>query len=129
MAMEQRRHILLYDEDCSFCRWAVGKVLAWERGRVRAVPIQGASGDRLLAEVPPEKRLDSWHLVTPSGRVLSGGAAAAEELARTLPGGRPLAALFHAFPGATERAYRWVAAHRGRLAELLRLGDRRRSST
>jgi predicted DCC family thiol-disulfide oxidoreductase YuxK len=117
--MGQRRHILLYDEDCSFCTWAVGKVLAWDRhGRVRAVPIQGAVGDRLLAEVPPEKRLDSWHLVTPSGRILSGGADATQELARVLPGGRPLAALFQAFPGATERAYRWVVAHRGRLAQL-----------
>jgi predicted DCC family thiol-disulfide oxidoreductase YuxK len=119
MAMEERRHILLYDDECSFCSWAVGKVLAWDRrGRIRAVPIQGAAGERLLADVPSETRLDSWHLVTPGGRVLSGDAAAAEELARVLPGGRPLAALFHSLPGATERAYRWVAAHRGRLAAL-----------
>jgi len=124
--MEQRWHILLYDEDCSFCRWAVDKVLAWDRrGRLRAVPIQGPVGERLLAEVPREKHLDSWHLVTPSGEVLSAGAAAAEELVRVLPGGRPLAALFHMFPGATERAYRWIAAHRGRLSELLRLRGRR----
>src|SRR5436190_23901973 len=103
--MEEQRHILLYDVDCSFCGWAVGKVLTWDRhDRVRAVPIQGAAGDRLLAEVPPEKRLDSWHLVTPDGAVLSGDSAAAEELARVLPGGRPLAALVHAFPGMTERA-------------------------
>jgi len=124
--MEQRWHILLYDEDCSLCTWAVDKVLAWDRrGRIRAVPIQGAVGERLLAEIPREKRLDSWHLVTPSGDVISGSAPAAEELARVLPGGRPLAALFHMFPGTTERAYRWVAAHRGRLSELLRLRGRR----
>jgi hypothetical protein len=38
-----------------------------------------------------------------------------------LPGGRPLAACFRAFPRATERAYRWVAGHRDLLARLLRI--------
>lgn len=119
--MRQRWHILLYDEDCAFCKWSLDKILAWDRrDRIRPVPIQGPVGQQLLADVPAEKRLASWHLVTPSGRVLSGGPAT-EELARVLPGAQPLALLVHAFPGATERAYRWVAARRGRLAELLRV--------
>jgi predicted DCC family thiol-disulfide oxidoreductase YuxK len=87
---------------------------------VRATTIQGEEGERLLTGMPPERRLDSWHLVTPSGRVLSAGAAA-PELALLLPGGRPLALLFRTFPHATERAYRWVASHRGLLARLLRI--------
>ncbi len=62
--------------------------------------------------MPESERLASWHLVGPDGQVRSGGAAAAP-LARLLPGGRPLAALFEAFPRATDRAYRWVADHRG----------------
>jgi predicted DCC family thiol-disulfide oxidoreductase YuxK len=69
--------------------------------------------------MPEDKRLASWHLVLRSGEVRSGGAAAAP-LARLLPGGRPLAALFDAFPRATERAYRWVADHRSALARLVR---------
>jgi branched-chain amino acid transport system substrate-binding protein len=117
----QRPVALLYDADCSFCKWCLEWILRWDRrGRLRAVAIQSEEGARLLAELDPEARLDSWHLVDPNGEVVSGGAAAAP-LARLLPGGRPLAFLFATFPRATERAYRWVADHRGWLARLLRL--------
>ena len=74
--------------------------------------IQSPDGAHLLADMSEAERLGSWHLVGPDGEVTSAGAAAAP-LARLLPGGRPLAALFDAFPGATERAYGWVADHRG----------------
>ena len=114
-------HTILYDRDCGFCKWSLDKILLWDRrGRLRPVAIQSAEGDRLLAGVDPEARLDSWHLVDPGGEVVSAGAAA-EPLARLLPGGRPLAFLFRTFPRATERAYRWVSNNRGRLARMLRI--------
>jgi predicted DCC family thiol-disulfide oxidoreductase YuxK len=118
-------HWILYDRDCGFCKWSLDLILAWDRrGRLRPVAIQSPEGARLLAEVPEERRLESWHLVEPGGGVRSAGAAAAP-LARLLPGGRPLAALFRAFPRTTEHAYRAVARNRGRLARLLRIdGDR-----
>jgi predicted DCC family thiol-disulfide oxidoreductase YuxK len=111
---------ILYHRDCSFCRWSADKVLAWGRGRLAAVPIQSEEGARLLASIPEDRRLDSWHLMTADGELRSAGDAAAP-LAELLPGGRPLAALFRASPGATERSYRWVSAHRDRLARLLRI--------
>lgn len=111
---------VLYDRDCTFCRWSMDKVLAWDRGRLRPVEIQSKEGQRLLAPIPDDAHLDSWHLVTSEGELLSAGAAAAP-LASLLPGGRPLAALFRAFPRLTERAYRWVASHRDLLARLLRI--------
>jgi predicted DCC family thiol-disulfide oxidoreductase YuxK len=112
---------LLYDEDCAFCRWSADKILAWDRrGRLRAVAIQSDEGSRLLAGIPRERRLDSWHLVSPSGELRSGGDAAAP-LAALLPGGRPLAFLFRTFPAATDRAYRAVARNRDRFARLLRI--------
>jgi predicted DCC family thiol-disulfide oxidoreductase YuxK len=115
------RTVVLYDQDCGFCKWTLDKILAWDRPkRLRPVAIQSEEGSRLLAGMDPDMRLNSWHLVTPDGELFSGGAAA-EPLARTLPWGRPLAALFGAFPGLTERAYRYVAEHRGRLARLLRI--------
>ena len=115
------RAVVLYDEDCGFCRWSLDKILAWDRrGRLRPVAIQSEEGTRLLAPVPEDRRLDSWHLVEPSGALRSGGAGAAP-LAAMLPGGRPLAALFRTFPGVTDRGYRWVAANRDRLARLLRI--------
>lgn len=113
-------HALLYDADCGFCKWALGRVLAWDRrGRLRAVAIQSSEGQELLAGVAEPGRLDSWHLVGPGGEVMSAGAAAAP-LARLLPGGRPLAFLFTRFPRATDCAYGWVADHRAYLGRVLR---------
>jgi predicted DCC family thiol-disulfide oxidoreductase YuxK len=113
------RAIVLYDADCGFCKWSLDKLLAWDRRRaLRAVAIQSEEGARLLGAVPASERLDSWHLVLPSGELRSAGAAAAP-LVSLLPGGGPLALLFERFPRATERAYRYVAAHRDRLARLL----------
>lgn len=113
--------VVLYDRDCGFCKWSLNKILAWDRTkRLRAVPIQSEEGDRLLAGVDPDVRLDSWHLVSGDGRLFSAGAAA-EPLARILPWGRPLAAAFRAFPRLTESAYRYVAGHRDRWARLLRI--------
>jgi predicted DCC family thiol-disulfide oxidoreductase YuxK len=114
--------LVLYDQDCAFCKWSLDKILAWDRSkRLRAVAIQSEEGEQLLAGVDPQLRLDSWHLVS-DGKVFSAGAAA-EPLARLLPWGRPLAAVFGAFPGLTERAYRYVAGHRDRWARLLRIGS------
>jgi predicted DCC family thiol-disulfide oxidoreductase YuxK len=114
-------HAILYDRDCGFCTWSLKGVLSWDRRRrLRPVAIQSDEGQRLLAGMDPEERLASWHLVAPDGTVTSAGAAA-EPLARLLPGARPLAFLFRSFPGATERAYRWVSEHRGTLARVLRI--------
>jgi predicted DCC family thiol-disulfide oxidoreductase YuxK len=116
-----RTSVVLYDGECGFCKWSLDKILAWDRAeRLRPVRIQSDEGERLLAGLEPQARLDSWHLVTSNGRLFSAGAAA-EPLARLLPGGRPLAALFRAFPGLTERGYRYVADHRDRWARLLRI--------
>ena len=115
---------LLYDEDCAFCRWSADKVLAWDRRRrLRPVAIQSQEGQRLLAGMPEDRRLDSWHLALPSGDVRSAGDAAAP-LVELLPGGRPMAFLFRSFPTLTERTYRLVADNRSRLTRLLRIDPR-----
>jgi predicted DCC family thiol-disulfide oxidoreductase YuxK len=115
-----QRLAVLYDRDCGFCKWALNKILVWDRRRrLRPVAIQSEEGNHLLAAIAPERRLESWHLVT-DGEVRSAGAAA-PQLFEALPGGRPLAALLRAFPRLTERAYRWVAEHRVLLARLLRI--------
>lgn len=112
---------VLYDADCGFCKWSLNWILRWDRRRrLRPVPIQGEEGQALLAPVPEESRLDSWHLVLADGSVHSAGAGL-PILFRRLPGGRPIARILEAFPGATERAYRAVASNRGRLARLLRI--------
>lgn len=106
-----RRAIVIYDRDCGFCRWSLAKLLAWDRRRVlRPVALQSPEAAGLSA--------DSWHLMTDDGRVRSAGDAV-EPLMRLLPGGRPFAALARAFPRATDRAYRFVADHRGAFGRLL----------
>ena len=113
------QRVVFYDDDCAFCKWSLDKILAWDRHRrLRPVAIQSDEGEGLLANVPESERLRSWHLMLPSGEVLSASTAAAR-LAALLPGGRPLAFLFRSFPGLTERAYRRVAANRNRFARWL----------
>ena len=117
----QADHVILYDRDCGFCKWSLDKVLRWDRaGRLSPVSIQSDEGEHLLSGISREAMLDSWHLVEPDGTVTSAGAAAVP-LARLLPGGRPIAFMLGRFPRATERAYRWVAGHRGALARVLRI--------
>lgn len=117
--MTRQQLPILYDDDCGFCKWSLNKVLAWDqRRRLTPVAIQSERGQELLAEIPAAERLDSWHMVLPSGEVRSAGAAAAP-LAELLPGARPLAFLFRSFPGLTARAYDLVAANRSRLGRLV----------
>src|SRR5262249_51793418 len=112
---------LLYDEDCSFCRWSLDRIVAWDRAkRLRPVPIQSEEGARLLAPMTREARLDSWHLVGADGRGFSAGGAAPPPPRPLPPGPRPRPPLA-AFPGVTEGGYRLVAGHRDRLARLLHI--------
>jgi predicted DCC family thiol-disulfide oxidoreductase YuxK len=112
---------ILYDRDCGFCNWALRRVLSWDRRRrLRPVPIQSEEGRRLLARVPEEQRLRSWHLVRPDGEVRSAGAAFPDLFAQ-LPGGGPLARMTARFPGATERGYQLIADNRSFFGSKLRL--------
>lgn len=115
----QARAAILYDDDCGFCKWCLNKILAWDRRQsLRPVAIQSEEGASLLREMPEARWLESWHLALPGGEVRSGGEAAAP-LARMLPGGKPLAWAFRAFPGITDRAYRYLADHRDRFARIV----------
>ncbi len=103
------RTILLYDRDCRFCRWAVQQILRWDRrGRLRPVALQEAEAPRLLAHMDEERRMASWHLVTPDGEISSAGRAIAP-LLRVLPGGRALASLADALPRLTDAGYALLA--------------------
>jgi predicted DCC family thiol-disulfide oxidoreductase YuxK len=115
------RAALLYDRDCGFCRWSLGVVLSWDRrARLRPVALQDPEADRLLADLDPELRMASWHLVSPDGSRRSAGSAVAPTL-RVLPGGAPAAAVAERFPALTEAGYRALASHRAGLHRLIRL--------
>lgn len=115
--------IVLYDGDCGFCEVMLAALLSWDRARrLDAAPIDSARGEQLLAGMPVEMRLASWHVAIGES-IYSGGAAVPPVLA-VLPGGTPLAGVTARFPRATSRAYDWVASHRTLLGRSLGTGAR-----
>lgn len=115
--------IVLYDLDCGFCRWTLDWALKRDRDHVlEAHPIQSPRGDELLADLTPEERLRSAHVVHEDGRRESAGAAVRAVL-EVLPSARPLAWLANLSPRATEAGYRFVANHRGFFGKLVRGGS------
>jgi predicted DCC family thiol-disulfide oxidoreductase YuxK len=115
------RDVLIYDRDCDFCRSSLGVVLRWDRRRrLRPLALQDPEADLLLADLDPERRMASWHLISPDGSRRSAGGAVAP-LLRVLPGGAPAAAVAERFPSLTEAGYRAVASHRAGLTRLIRL--------
>jgi predicted DCC family thiol-disulfide oxidoreductase YuxK len=132
--MEAPRHhpelrwIVLYDRDCGFCRSSLALLLCADRERrLYPVALETPQADELLADLTPEQREASWHLISPDGRRASAGAGLAAVLG-VIPGGRiPAAALARA-PTTTERAYRWVAEHRSQLGRWLPSSAKRRAT-
>jgi predicted DCC family thiol-disulfide oxidoreductase YuxK len=113
------RTVVLYDEDCGFCRWSADLLRRWDRrGLVQFAPLASDEATGLLAGLDRETRFASWHVVTGDGSLYSAGAAVPELLLR-LPGGSAPAALARRMPRATDRAYRIVAANRDRLGRML----------
>jgi predicted DCC family thiol-disulfide oxidoreductase YuxK len=117
---------VIYDADCGFCRWSLAVLLTFDRprGSLRPLPLGTAEADRLLADLTIEERNASWHLVDDDGARTSAGAALAPALA-LLPGGHIPSGLLARIPRLTERAYRWVAGHRGPLGRFVPARARR----
>jgi predicted DCC family thiol-disulfide oxidoreductase YuxK len=110
---------VLYDHGCGFCRWTIGRLLAWDRaGRLRPLAIQSPEGQRLLADLTPEQRLASAHAVEAGGRRTSGGDALGP-VAAVLPGGAPLVTLARRAPGLARAGYRAVAGRRSLFGRLV----------
>jgi predicted DCC family thiol-disulfide oxidoreductase YuxK len=106
--------IVLYDEDCGFCRWTVAWALKRDRDRALEIaPIQSAAGEQLLADLAPAERLRAAHVVNDDGRRESGGAAVREVL-NALPSAHPLARL-----ASIPIVYRLAARHRSRISRLV----------
>jgi predicted DCC family thiol-disulfide oxidoreductase YuxK len=121
------RATLIYDSDCGFCRWSLGKVLAWDRrGAVRPLALGTDEANRLLRDMPRGEQMSSWHLVDGDGAVHSAGAGFAP-LFRLLPAGLPFAALTARIPDATERGYRFVSGNRSLWGKLVTDGAKRRA--
>ena len=119
--------IVLYDDDCGFCKWLLALLLRWDgAGRLRPLALQRTEADELLAELTPEQRMASWHLISPAGERRSAGAALAP-LLRTLPAGQLPAAGLARVPGLAECGYLLVAEHRSGLSRFVPSSAKRRA--
>jgi predicted DCC family thiol-disulfide oxidoreductase YuxK len=104
--------IVLYDDDCGFCRWSMAWALRHDAGRrLVAVPIQSLLGAELLVELDEHERLRSAHVIDEHGARRSGGAAAADVLGALAPT-RVLGRLAKGVPVPTSLLYGFVASHR-----------------
>lgn len=104
--------IVLYDDDCGFCRWSMAWALRHDaRKRLVAVPIQSPLGAELLAELDEDERLRSAHVIDEHGARRSGGAAAADVLSELAPT-RALGRLASRAPAPTSLLYGLIASHR-----------------
>jgi len=109
---------VLYDDDCGFCVWCMGKVLALDRrGVLEPVALQDPRAPALLPGMDEETRMRSWHLVE-GGRVSSAGQAFGP-LLRLLLGAR--AAVL------ADRAYYAVANRRSAFGKLVTEAAKRRA--
>jgi predicted DCC family thiol-disulfide oxidoreductase YuxK len=124
----EARWIVLYDGECGLCKWMLAGLLHRDRRR-RLVPValQRREAEELLADLAHEERMASWHLISPSGERLSGGAALPAVL-RLLPAGSRAATGFARFPSATDWGYRWVADHRSLLSRAIPAGAKERAA-
>jgi len=103
-------------------------LLRWDRQRrLRPVALQGPEAEALLADLTPEQRMASWHLIAPSGERRSAGDAI-PPLLRQLPRGSAPAAGFRTAQPLTNRGYRWVAGHRIQLSRFVPSSLKRRAS-
>ena len=81
------------------------------------LPLEDDAADALVASLPEEEKLASWHLVRPPGRISSRGAAGVD-LLDTL-GYERAARAASRIEGSIESFYRLVAENRDRLGRLV----------
>ena len=110
------RAVLVYDDQCDFCRGWVSRFRRWDRERaVELLPLREERAARLTGKTRGQLE-QAMHLVDADGSVYA-GATAVRELFRFVSWGVVPRAIFR-LPGVlrlAERVYRMVAARRRRL--------------
>lgn len=114
----KQQHLVLYDGECSFCRFQV-RLLTWLDwfGVMAFVP----STDPRAVEtgIPREDMEEQMHCVAKNGRIYR-GARAIRFLSLRMPLAAPLG-LFMWIPGViwiAEKVYAWVSRNRHRISKI-----------
>ena len=112
VAAAPKTPLAIFDGDCGFCRFWIGRWKSLTQDRVDYAPYQEVS--RRFPEIQPETFARAMQLVEPSGEVLEGAHAVFAVMALRPRGGFPLK-LYRNLPGfawISELSYRFVAGHR-----------------
>ena len=120
--MAARDHLIFFDQSCGFCRRMLQLVYRRDQKcerRLFPIALQDRAADRELPGLSTEQRMESWHLKTPDGEILSGGAALAP-LCDLLLLPRLAGKFLRDQPELADRGYRWVATHRVAFGRLTR---------
>lgn len=120
--MAERDHLIFFDQECGFCRRMLQLVYRRDRKRERRlfpIALQDRAAERELPGMTEAERMESWHLKTPTGEIISGGAAIAP-LIDLLGLPQLLASLLRDHPELADRGYKWVAGHRTAFGHLTR---------
>lgn len=118
--MNEPRHSVLYDGECSLCQFQV-RTLTWLDwfNVLRFVPIADPGAAKIAPGLTQEQLLEAIHCVTTEGEVHR-GARAIRFMGLRLPLVIPLALVMW-IPGVIwicERIYQWVSRNRHRLSRL-----------
>ncbi len=109
------RYTVVYDGACRVCRSSVDALERWDRNKVlEIIPSQGSGVAARFPWIAQSAFADSIQLIRASDNKTWQGAAAVEELLKTLPKGKRFAWMF-SIPFArpiAERFYRWFARNR-----------------
>lgn len=107
---------VFYDDDCGFCKWSLGKILALDtKGLLIARSIQESEAE--LHSVKKEDLYNSWHARV-GGKIYSGGDAGEPVFSRVAFGQLP-AFISRRCPKTTRRAYSFIARKRNTWSRLL----------
>ncbi len=115
------RPLVVFDGDCGFCRFWVGRWKSISGDRLDYAPYQEVASR--FPEIPEDEFRRAVQVIFPGGEVFSGAEAVVRALAE-VPGRRYWLWLYHRVPGAravTDAAYRGIADHRDAAMRVTRL--------
>jgi predicted DCC family thiol-disulfide oxidoreductase YuxK len=121
--MAERDHLIFYDQECGVCRRLLQLIYSRDGKRARRlfpIALQDRAAERELSGMSADERMASWHLKTPAGESISGGAAMAP-LAELLELPKPFASVLGDHPDLADRAYALVATNRSTFSRLTRM--------
>ncbi len=106
---------MIFDGDCSFCRYWIDRWRAMTGDKVEYAPYQSVAGQ--FPTIPREQFAEAVHLISADGQVSRGAEAVFRSLAMSASWSWMLW-MYLRVPGVAwlcERSYQWVARHRSSL--------------